>query len=126
MTNHDVGTSAEREVARILGGRRIGQYLGPVDVIIDGYLAVQVKRTKGQPSLARCAGLIEDIPAGLLRAVVAVSRPGRGHKAQRLIVMRLDEFAEWHGRRNEQQDLEDAQAHLADMAYDAAREDRYR
>jgi hypothetical protein len=115
MTAHEVGTSEERRVARILGARRIGQYLGPVDVIIDGYLAVQVKRTKGQPSLARCAELIEAIPPGLLRAVVAVSRPGSGHKAQRLIVMRLDEFAQWHGRREAQDTDQAAEATEDDL-----------
>jgi hypothetical protein len=94
---HHAGTSAEREVARKLGGRRIGQQLGPVDVIVDGYMAVQVKRTKGQPSLAACAAHIDRMPASLLRAVVAISRPGSGHRARRMIVLDFDEFCQWHG-----------------------------
>jgi hypothetical protein len=93
-----VGSEGERAVARIVGGRRVGQDGGPVDVIVDGYLALQVKRTKGQPSLDACAAMIEKMGwRPELRGVVAINRPGGGRRARRLVVFDLAEWAEWHG-----------------------------
>jgi hypothetical protein len=37
-----VGSAAEREVAALLGGQRVYGY-GPIDVIVTGYSALQVK-----------------------------------------------------------------------------------
>ncbi len=41
-----IGSAAERVVAAALDGRRVGMDGGPVDVIVDGYLDVQVKAVK--------------------------------------------------------------------------------
>lgn len=92
-----IGSAAERAVAAALDGRRVGMDGGPVDVIVDGYLDVQVKACKALPSLAAILGYLEAIPQGdRLRSVVVVTRPGAGHRAVRTITFDLDEFAEWH------------------------------
>jgi hypothetical protein len=68
---------------------------GPVDVVIDGYLLLQVKRTEGMPSLAAQQRQIERMPAGgEMRGAVWVP-PGRPRDA--LLTVRLEEFASWHG-----------------------------
>ena len=93
-----IGSAAERVVAAALDGRRVGMDGGPVDVIVDGYLEVQVKAVRSLPSLAAVIGYLEAIPKGdQLRACVVVTRPGAGHKAVRTITFDLDEFADWHG-----------------------------
>jgi hypothetical protein len=92
-----VGSAAERVVAAALNGRRVGIDGGPVDVIVDGYLDVQVKAVRSLPSLAAVIGYLDAIPrADRLRACVVVTRPGPGHRAVRTITFDLDEFAEWH------------------------------
>jgi len=90
--------TAERAVAYALDGRRVGQDGGPVDVIVEGYLDVQVKCVKALPSLAAVIGYLEAIPdRDRLRACVVVTRPGQGRRAIRTITFDLDEFAQWHG-----------------------------
>lgn len=92
-----VGSAGERRVAGMLGGRRIGQDGGPVDVIVDGYLSVQVKTVAHLPSLNVCRRHIDAIPKGdHIRASVIVERAGPGRPARKFIVMDLDEFADWH------------------------------
>ena len=93
-----VGSAGERRVAGRLHGQRIGQDGGPVDVVVDGYLNVQVKTVKALPSLNVCRSYLDAIPAGPeLRASVILHRQGPGHPMRGFIVMDLDEFAEWHG-----------------------------
>jgi hypothetical protein len=93
-----IGSAAERAVAYALDGRRVGMDGGPVDVIVEGYLDVQVKCVKALPSLAAVIGYLEAIPdRDRLRACVVVTRPGQGRKAIRTITFDLDEFASWHG-----------------------------
>jgi len=93
-----VGSAAERAVAYALDGRRVGMDYGPVDVIVDGYMDVQVKTVKALPSLAAVIGYLEAIPKrDRLRSCVVVTRPGVGRKAVRTITFDLDEFAQWHG-----------------------------
>ncbi len=93
-----IGSAAERAVAYALDGRRVGMDGGPVDVIVDGYMDVQVKAVKALPSLAAVLGYLAAIPRnGRLRSVAVVTRPGPGKKAIRTITFDLDEFAAWHG-----------------------------
>jgi hypothetical protein len=99
---------AEREVARILGGRRLhaGEWHGPgdVDVLCDGYIA-QVKHRSGVPDylvegmeqigkatlateeLRRLGSSDRPIPMVVLR-----TKPGRGKGAQTYIVMEVGWF----------------------------------
>ena len=93
-----IGSAAERAVAYALDGRRVGMDGGPVDVIVDGYMDVQVKTVKALPSLAAVIGYLGAIPKrDRLRSCVVVTRPGPGRKAVRTITFDLDEFAQWHG-----------------------------
>ena len=93
-----VGSAAERVVAAALGGVRVGQDGGPVDVFVEGYLDVQVKTRKALPSLVAIMGYLEAMPKQeRLRAVVVITRPGSGQRAIRTITFDLDDFADWHG-----------------------------
>ena len=93
-----VGSAAERAVAYALDGRRVGMDGGPVDVIVEGYMDIQVKAVRSLPSLAAIIGYLAAIPErDRLRACVVVGRPGRGRKAVRTITFDLDDFAQWHG-----------------------------
>lgn len=95
-----IGSAAERVIRAAFGDEatRVGQAGGPVDVIVEGYLELQVKNVKQLPSLNALMGMIKAIPQnGHLRAAVVIERPGRGRKAMRTITFDLDEFAEWHG-----------------------------
>lgn len=96
--NRKRGTSDELTVARILGGSKVGPLGLPWDVIVDGYLRAQCKKTVRWPSLNDVVRWLDAIPAGPeLRAVTLADAPGHG-RVRRLIVLDLDEFARWHGR----------------------------
>lgn len=91
------GSACERRVAKVMGGVRIGQDGGPVDVEVPGYASVQVKHLAVQPSLNECRSMIEAMPPGLLRAVVVYDSPGRGGRSRPVVVIPLDDWAAWHG-----------------------------
>lgn len=93
------GVSDELEVARLLGGRKVGPLGLPWDVVIDGYARIQCKKLSRWPSLNEVVAWLDAIPAGPeLRAVTLADAPGGGTRTRRLIVMDLEEYARWHGR----------------------------
>jgi len=98
-----IGSRAERQIAELLGGVRVGMDGGPVDVIVGDYLAVQVKNVKSLPSLAEvrryiaAMGTSEPAIPLPLRACVVIERAGQGRRGLRTITFDLDEWAEWHG-----------------------------
>lgn len=96
-TARNRGNAFERDVARQLGGRRVGQFGDKVDVAVPGYLRIQCKVGASYPE--RLDGWLRSIPveAGLLRAVVLGDAPGSPGKRRTLIVMDLGEYAAWHG-----------------------------
>jgi hypothetical protein len=91
------GNTYELEVARILGGKRVGMYGDKVDVLVPGWLAVQCKNGGAYPE--RLDGWLRAIPhdGRLLRALVIGDAPGPGRKRRSLIVLDLAEFAAWYG-----------------------------
>lgn len=103
-----IGSEAERRIAALIGGRRVGMDGGPVDVIVGDYLAVQVKSLRTLPSMNAVVAMLDAIPRRVyegmemdpppLRAVVVQDRPGAGKRAHRTITFDLDEWAEWHGQ----------------------------
>ena len=95
-----VGSAAERQVAQLVGGVRVGMDGGPVDVIVAGYMNVQVKNVKTLPSLAGVARMIDLMPDDVLRAVVVIERAGKGRRGVRTITFDLDAWVEWHGSRD--------------------------
>ncbi len=111
-----IGSAAERSVAYALAGRRVGMDGGPIDVIVDGYMDVQVKAVKTLPSLAAVLGYLAAIPKrDRLRSVAVVSRPGPGRKAIRTITFDLDEFAAWHGFAGIEQMPYDGPLHIEEV-----------
>lgn len=92
------GNAFEREVARKLGGKRVGQYGEKVDVEVPGWIRVQCKNGLSYP--ARLDAWLRAIPVteGLLRAVVTGDAPGAGNRRRTLITFDLDEFARWYAR----------------------------
>lgn len=92
------GSAAEREVARLVGGRRVGMDGGPVDVVMDDYAHLQVKKLLTMPSLRAVGDMLYLMPrAGFLRGVVIIGRAGQGIRGRRTITFDLDEWSEWHG-----------------------------
>ena len=93
-----VGSAAERRVAALLHGRRVGMDGGPVDVIVDDYLSIQVKNLATLPSLAAVEAMLEAMEdiSDRLRCVVVLQRAGSGRKGVRTITFDLDEWVEWH------------------------------
>ena len=102
--NRRRGTRDELVVARLLGGRKVGELGLPHDVEVPGYMRAQCKRLDRWPSLARVVGWLDAMGAGPeLRAVTLADTPGPGGRTRRLIVMDLDDFAAWHGNGREEQ-----------------------
>lgn len=113
--NRKRGGSDELAVARLLGGRKVGQLNLPWDVEVAGYARLQCKqldvwpplmckahREKGHCNSAdpTCVlGLLDAIPpAPELRGVTLADTPGPGRRTRRLVIFYLDEYAGWHGR----------------------------
>lgn len=98
--NRKRGTGDELAVANILGGRKVGPLGLPWDVEVAGYLRAQCKQLDRWPSLNAVIAWLDAIPSEPeLRAVTLADTPGGGRKTRRLIVLDLDEFARWHGRK---------------------------
>jgi hypothetical protein len=92
-----VGSAAERKVAAMLGGVRVGMDGGPVDVVLPGYASLQIKNVRTLPSLREVRGYIEAMPDDdRLHAAVVIERAGSGHRGLRVIVFDLDEWQQWH------------------------------
>ena len=94
-TSRQRGNAFEREVAKKLGGERVGQYGGPEDVRLD-WANVQCKVGGAFPE--RIWSWLNALPRDhRLRAVVIGDAPGAGKKRREVIVMDLDDFSEWFG-----------------------------
>jgi hypothetical protein len=98
-TSRNRGNAYEREVAEKLGGRRVGQYGDSVDVDVPGWIRVQCKNGGAYPALLDRWLRAIPVQADLLRAVVVGDAPGPGTRRRSLIVLDLDEFASWYGRK---------------------------
>jgi hypothetical protein len=98
--------AAEREVARVLGGRRLhaGEHDGPGDIDVDGgWWVTQVKHIAGTPAwlskgmkqVCTAAGAKPGKPMPLL---VIVTKPGTGKSAEMFVVIRAEDFVLWNGK----------------------------
>jgi hypothetical protein len=93
---------AEREVARILGGRRLhaGEWHGKGDVDVLGEsFAAQVKHRSGVPDyLLEGMRQIQEATADtyLTPLLVIRTKPGRGREAQTFIVMEAETWRRTH------------------------------
>ena len=91
------GRAAELDMARAVGGRKVGPLGHPWDVEMPGYSRLQIKKLATPPSLRLVAKWMADIartPGPEMPGVVWIE-PGRG--GERLIVFRLADFADRHG-----------------------------
>ena len=93
------GNAFEREVARLLNGKRVGQFGGKQDVAAD-WIAVQCKVGKSYPE--RLDTWLRQVPvkADQLAALVMGDSPGAGTKRRTLIILDLDDFVAWFGKDN--------------------------
>lgn len=97
-SNRKRGGRAELDVARAVGGNKVGPLGHPWDVELPGYMRLQVKKLATWPSLGQIAQWIDAIPASdAMRAVAVIQAAGQGKRGRRLLVLDLDEFARWHG-----------------------------
>lgn len=95
--NRKRGNAAELDVARGVGGRKVGPLGHPWDVEMPGYARLQVKKLATPPSLR----FICDELARIARAP-GEEMPGfvwiePGRDGERLVVFRLRDFTERHG-----------------------------
>ena len=94
--NRRRGNDWERSLASELGGRRIGQYGEPADVLTP-LLAVQAKcRRRLQRALLALA-LGHPPPGGRIPVLIVGDAPGPGHRRRALVVMELGDFRDLHG-----------------------------
>ena len=95
-TNRSRGNAIERDVARHLGLRRVGQFGGKEDVSGDLW-AAQVK--SGGSFSERYWGWLKSVPvnAGQVQLLVVTDAPGPGHKRRAIVVLDLDDWRDLHG-----------------------------
>ncbi|CAN5654751.1 hypothetical protein BH23CHL7_BH23CHL7_20460 [soil metagenome] len=95
-SNRRRGNDWERTLAAQLGGRRVGQYGDPADVLTP-LLAVQAKCGLAYPE--RLDRWLRAIPrtGGRLPVLIVGDAPGPGYRRRALIVMDLGDFRDLHG-----------------------------
>jgi hypothetical protein len=95
--NRKRGNAAELDVARGVGGRKVGPLGHPWDVEMTGYSRLSVKKLATPPSLRFVANELARIAAapGPEMPGFCWIEPGRG--GERLIVFRMRDFADRHG-----------------------------
>jgi hypothetical protein len=91
------GNRRELEVARALGGEKVGQFGGPEDVRLP-LLNIQSKVRRAFPywmtdELAKLPRTV-----GRLPALVVTDSPGPGTRRRSIVVLALEDFVELHGR----------------------------
>lgn len=102
-TNRARGNQIERDVCRRLGIARRGHYGGPDDGGDAGdWITVQVK--SGGAFSERLWGLLAALPerADQLRAVVVTDAPGPGHRRRAMVILDLEQFADWYATPRDQ------------------------
>ena len=99
LNNRKRGNAAELDVARLLGGNKVGPLGLPYDVEMPGYARLQVRKLSVPPSLRRVIQALDAIEPAHLPSLAMPGygwvEPGRGGAS--LIVFRLKDFAERHG-----------------------------
>lgn len=95
-TNRSRGNAIERDVAKRLGMRRVGQYGGPDDAR-GSLFAAQVKSGKSYPERLHAWLHAVPVDAGQVAILVVTDAPGPGHKRRGLVVLDLDDWVDLHG-----------------------------
>jgi hypothetical protein len=92
--NRDRGKAAERAVANLLGGKRIGTMSGE-DVHFDGPWSAEVKSRAAFVACAWVDQAVRNAPPGKTPLVVVHVR-GKRH-GEDLVILRLADWQDWHG-----------------------------
>ena len=96
MSKYAAWKGSERRIARHLGGKRIGQECGPVDVDA-GWLQVQVKHRKALPQwLTGALGGIRVAAGPGQLGVVVLHQEGQRSDGD-LVVVSLGDWLDWFG-----------------------------
>ena len=90
------GNRREIEIAKALGGTKVGHFGGETDVRV-GLLNVQSKVRKAFPNWQWDELAKLPRTGGRLPALIVTDSPGRGIKRRCIVVMVLEDFAELHG-----------------------------
>ena len=78
-TNRARGNRDELEVARLLGGSKVGPLGLPHDVEVPGYMRLQCKKLASWPSLAKVISWLDAMaPHDDIRGVTVADTPGPG------------------------------------------------
>jgi hypothetical protein len=95
--NRKRGNAAELDVARAIGGQKMGPLGLPWDVEVAGYARLQVRKYANPQSLRAIAAELARIAKtpGIEQPGYVWLEPGRN--GEKLIVFRLREFTEHHG-----------------------------
>ena len=94
------GNAFERAVAKKLNGQRVGMFGGKTDVQAD-WIAIQCK--VGGAYSERYDGWLRSVPTkgDQLAALVVGDSPGQGKRQRTMIVLDLEDFIAWFGKREE-------------------------
>lgn len=93
------GNAWERELALRLGGKRVGHFGGKTDVEAP-WLVIQAK--VGGAFSERYWSWLNQLSAkgDQLRALIVGDAPGAGTRRRAIVVLDLDDFADWFGKQN--------------------------
>lgn len=93
--NRARGNAIERDIAKALGLRRVGQYGGPDDISGELFVA-QVKSGGAFPE--RLWGWLKALPrnAGQTPLLVVTDAPGPGHRRRALVILELSDWSALH------------------------------
>lgn len=93
------GNSRELELARELGGTKVGMFGGPVDVQTP-LLNVQSKVRRGAAFPSWMMTELAKLPrtGGRVPALIVTDSPGSGIRRHALVVLELSDFVDLHGR----------------------------
>ena len=96
---------AEREVARIMGARRLhaGEYDGPGDIdLVGGWFHAQVKQRRIPAWIIKGYEQIHAATVGTnaIGLVVLVDKPGPGKPRRIFVLQEIDEWVAWNGTGN--------------------------
>ena len=95
-TNRRRGNDFERSLATELGGRRIGQYGEPADVLTP---LLASRPSAAAPSASATGAGSSAIPrtGGRIPVLVVGDAPGPGHRRRAFVVIELGDFRDLHG-----------------------------
>ena len=97
MSKYRTFKGVERQIAKRLGGKRVG-HLGGADVIVDSWLSIEVKSRKQIPQWIRDALNQSKRNAGISELpIVILHQVGQNHNGD-IVILTLADFQNWFGQ----------------------------